>query len=123
MQLEELKRLVVDTLDDMKALGVTVMDLRGKTEFTDFVIVASGTSERHVKSIAESVAFRTTEAGERPPGMEGLNAGEWAMIDLDDVVVHVMLPKVRERGRIENTAYTGLGKGVSVSAFSLDAPL
>ena len=112
MQLNELKRLVVDTLDDMNALGVTVMDVRGKTTFTDFLIVASGTSGRHVKSIAESVAFRVKEAGKPPLGMEELNAGEWAVIDLNDLVVHVMLPGVIERGWVENVAYAAVGRRV-----------
>lgn len=96
MQLEQLRDLVVDTLADMKARDVTVLDVRGKTAVTDFMIVASGTSDRHVKAIAETVAFKAKEAGEVPLGSEGLNDGEWALVDLNGVVVHVMLPKVRD---------------------------
>lgn len=96
MQLEQLKDLVVGTLADMKARDVTVMDVRGKTTVTDFMIVASGTSDRHVKAIAETVAFKAKEAGEMPLGAEGVNDGEWALVDLNGVVVHVMLPKVRD---------------------------
>ena len=96
MQLEELRQLVVDTLDDMKARDVQVMDVRGKTAVTDYMVVASGTSDRHVKAIAETVAYRAKEAGEPPLGTEGVNEGEWALVDLNGVVVHVMLPKVRD---------------------------
>lgn len=96
MQLEQLRDLVVETLADMKARDVTVMDVRGKTAVTDFMIVASGTSDRHVKAIAETVAYMAKEAGEVPLGSEGLSDGEWALVDLNGVVVHVMLPKVRD---------------------------
>jgi ribosome-associated protein len=96
MQLEQLKELVLTTLDDMKARDVTLMDVRGKTPVTDYMVVASGTSDRHVKAIAETVAYRAKEAGEPPLGTEGVTEGEWALIDLNGVVVHVMLPKVRD---------------------------
>jgi ribosome-associated protein len=101
MQIEQLKQLVLDTLADMKAREVSVMDVRGKTAVTDFMIVASGTSDRHVKAIAETVAFRSKDAGEAPLGTEGLNDGEWALVDLNGVVVHVMLPKVRDFYNLE----------------------
>jgi ribosome-associated protein len=96
LELDQLKQLVLDTLDDMKAKDVQVLDVRGKTSVTDFMIVASGTSDRHVKAVAETVAFRAKEAGETPLGTEGVREGEWALVDLNSVVVHVMLPKVRD---------------------------
>jgi len=95
MQTEQLKQLVLDTLAELKAREVSVMDVRGKTVVTDFMILASGTSDRHVKAIAEAVAFQAKEAGEAPLGTEGVSEGEWALVDLNGVVVHVMLPKVR----------------------------
>jgi ribosome-associated protein len=101
MQIEKLKQLVLDTLDDLKAREVSVMDVRGKTAVTDFMIVASGTSDRHVKAIAEAVSFRAKEAGEPPLGAEGVNEGEWALVDLNGVVVHIMLPKVRDFYNLE----------------------
>jgi len=101
MQLEQLKDLVVDTLDDMKARDIAVMDVRGKTAVTDYMIVASGTSDRHVKAIAETIAYRAKEAGEPPIGTEGVDDGEWALVDLNGVVVHVMLPKVRDFYNLE----------------------
>ncbi|MBK5929117.1 ribosome silencing factor [Halochromatium salexigens] len=96
MQLEHLKDLVVEVLNDMKARDISVMDVRGKTSVTDYMIVASGTSDRHVKAIAETVAYRAKEAGEAPLGSEGVQEGEWALVDLNGVVVHLMLPKVRD---------------------------
>jgi ribosome-associated protein len=101
MQIEQLKQLVVDTLADLKARDISVMDVSGKTAVTDFMIVASGTSDRHVKAIAETIAFRAKEAGEPALGMEGINEGEWALVDLNGVVVHVMLPKVRDFYNLE----------------------
>ncbi|KAA6187951.1 ribosome silencing factor [Thiohalocapsa marina] len=101
MQLEQLKDLVIETLNDMKARDVQVVDVRGKTAVTDYMVVASGTSDRHVKSIAETVAYRAKEAGEPPLGTEGVADGEWALVDLNGVVVHVMLPKVRDFYNLE----------------------
>lgn len=101
MELEQLKQLVLDTLDDMKARDITVLDVRGKTAVTDYMILACGTSDRHVKAIAETVAYRAKEAGETPLGCEGLAEGEWALIDLNGVVAHVMLPKVRDYYQLE----------------------
>ncbi|EXJ14318.1 ribosome silencing factor [Imhoffiella purpurea] len=101
MQLEQLRQLVLDTLVDMKAKDVSVMDVRGKTSVTDYMVVASGTSDRHVKAIAETIAFRSKEAGEAPLGTEGVAEGEWALVDLNGVVVHVMQAKVRDFYNLE----------------------
>lgn len=101
MQVEALRDLVVNALEDMKALDVKVIDVRGKTGITDFFVIASGTSDRHVKSIAEAVAFKAKQAGEPPIGTEGLDEGEWALVDLNGVVAHVMLPRVRDFYQLE----------------------
>lgn len=101
MQLEALKDLVVETLDDMKATDVVVMDVRGKTSITDYMIVATGTSGRHVKSLTETVAFKAKEAGEPALGVEGTQEGEWALLDLNGVVLHVMQAKVRDFYQLE----------------------
>ena len=101
MEIEALKEVVLKALDDMKAKDVVVLDVRGKTSITDIMIVASGTSDRHVKSIAESVAFQAKQAGETPLGSEGVSEGEWALVDLNGVVVHVMQPKVRDFYHLE----------------------
>ena len=101
MQIEQLKQLVLDTLDEMKARDVKVIDVRGKTAVTDFMVVASGTSDRHVKAIAEAVAYQAKEAGEPALGSEGVNQGEWALVDLNGIVAHIMLPKVRDFYNLE----------------------
>jgi len=91
-----LAQVVLDALADMKAVNVKAMDVRGITDITDTMVVASGTSDRHVKSIADRVVQRCKEAGFRPYGIEGERDGEWVLLDLNDVVLHVMLPRVRE---------------------------
>jgi ribosome-associated protein len=101
MQVEELRDLVVKELEDMKARDILVIDVRGKTSITDIMVIASGTSDRHVKSLAEAVYFQAKAAGEMPLGMEGANEGEWALVDLNGVVVHVMQPKVRDFYQLE----------------------
>jgi len=101
MQTEQLKRLVLSILGDLKARDVSVMDVRGKTVVTDFMIVASGTSERHVKALAETVAFRAKDAGKPPLGTEGVREGKWALVDLNGLVVHIMLPTVRDFYNLE----------------------
>ncbi len=101
MQVEELRDLVVKTLEDLKARDIKVLDVREKTSITDIMIIASGTSGRHVKSTAEAVAFQSKLAGEPPIGSEGLQDGEWALVDLNGVVVHVMQPKVRDFYQLE----------------------
>jgi len=101
MQVEDLRDLVLKSLDDMKARDVKVLDVRDKTSITDIMIIASGTSDRHVKSVAETVAFQAKLAGQPPLGTEGVDQGEWALIDLNGVVVHVMLPRVRDYYQLE----------------------
>lgn len=101
MQVEKLRDLVVTVLEDMKTLDIKVLDVRGKTSITDYFIIASGTSARHVKSSAEAVAFQAKQAGEPTIGLEGLTEGEWALVDLNGVVAHVMQAKVRDFYQLE----------------------
>jgi ribosome silencing factor RsfS/YbeB/iojap len=91
-----LVKTVVAALEDMKAVNVKVMDVRKVTDMSDCMILASGNSDRHVRSIADRVVERAKAAGFRPMGTEGERDGEWVLVDLNDVVVHVMLPRVRE---------------------------
>lgn len=99
---EELVKLVVDTLDDMKAEKIVSLDVRHLTSVTDHMIIASGRSDRHVRAIADRLIERCEEAGVDPLGIEGQEAGEWVLVDLADAIVHVMLPKVREFYNIES---------------------
>ncbi len=89
-------KIVKDALADMKAVDARVLDVRGMTDISDYLIVASGTSDRHVRSIADNVVRQARAAGVRPFGVEGASDGEWVLVDLPDVMVHVMLPRVRE---------------------------
>lgn len=98
---EELKDLAVDALADLKATNVTVLDVRNISNVTDFMVIASGTSDRHVKSLADKVVEKAKEAGERPLGIEGGKASDWILVDLIDVVVHVMRPEARDFYNLE----------------------
>jgi ribosome-associated protein len=91
-----LQQIVTTALEDMKAANVRVLDVRGLTDIADTMIIASGNSDRHVRSIAERIVEKAKEAGYRPLGVEGARDGEWVLVDLQDLIVHVMLPRVRE---------------------------
>jgi ribosome silencing factor RsfS/YbeB/iojap len=91
-----LVKTVVAALDDMKAVNVKVMDVRKVTDVADCMVVASGNSDRHVRSIADRVTERAKAAGFRPMGVEGQGEGEWVLVDLSDVIVHILLPRARE---------------------------
>jgi ribosome-associated protein len=95
-QATSLQTIVTVALDDMKAVNVKVLDVRGLTDIADTIIIASGNSDRHVRSIADRVVENCKAAGFRPLGKEGARDGEWVLVDLQDIVVHVMLPRVRE---------------------------
>ncbi len=100
-EVEEIKDLVIKTLADLKAVDVTVLDVRGKSSVTDFMVIASGTSSRHVKALANNVVVEVKKAGINPLGVEGESTSEWVLVDLVDVVVHIMLPETREFYQLE----------------------
>ena len=101
MNSEALTDLVVEALEDVKAKDIARLDVRDMTTVTDYMVVASGTSNRHVKALVDNVADKAREAGRRPIGIEGEEGGEWVLLDLEDTLVHVMLPKVREFYNLE----------------------
>jgi len=94
--------IVVQALDDMKAVNVKQLDVREQTDIADVMFIASGNSDRHVRAIADRVVEFAKKAGFRPMGLEGEREGEWVLVDLRDVIVHVMLPRVREFYRLES---------------------
>ena len=96
MQSEKLKDIVVNAMDDMKGKEINVLDVRERTSVTEYMIVASGTSNRHVKSIADNVVDDAKKNGVRPLGVEGGAGSDWVLVDLGDIVVHVMTPAARE---------------------------
>lgn len=91
-----LRKSVIDALEELKAKDVREIDVRGKTSIADLLVIASGTSARHVKSLADEVSKHAKKAGVMPLGVEGEQEGEWVLVDLGDVIVHVMLPRIRE---------------------------
>jgi len=96
MTIDELKQMVMDALEDLKAEDITVLDVKDKTTVTDWIYIATGSSSRHVKSIANNVVVAAKQANKPPLGLEGEAEGEWVLVDLGDVIVHVMQRQVRE---------------------------
>lgn len=96
MQTEQLKALVIESLEDLKGVDITCIDVHELTGVTDTLVIATGNSNRHVKSLAENVAVTCKENGIRPLGSEGQEGGEWVLVDLGSLVVHVMLPAARQ---------------------------
>ena len=101
MNSEELADLAVDALEEIKGLDIIKLDVSDMTTVTDWMIVASGTSGRHVKALVDNVAEKAKAAGHRPSGIEGESGGEWVLLDLQDALVHVMLPKIRDFYNLE----------------------
>jgi len=101
MNSEQLCALVIEALEAVKAKDIVKLDVRDLTTVTDYMIVASGTSNRHVKALADAVAEKSREASHRPAGIEGEEGSEWVLLDLQDALVHIMLPRVREFYNLE----------------------
>ena len=98
---EALKNLVIEALEDVKGLQVVALDVEEQTDITDFMIVATGKSGRQVKALTDSVVINAKAAGYVVKGVEGSDTAEWVLIDLGDVICHVMLPKLREFYELE----------------------
>ena len=98
---QALTQLVTDALEDRKAQRITMLDVQELTDVTDLMVIASGRSSRHVKATAEHVIERTKAAGCRPLGVEGLREGEWVLVDLGELVLHIMTPETRETYQLE----------------------
>ncbi|PKM31851.1 MAG: ribosome silencing factor [Gammaproteobacteria bacterium HGW-Gammaproteobacteria-11] len=96
MQIEDLLKVVEDALDELKAKDVVRIDVRELTSVTDFMIIASGSSSRQVSALSDTVVEKAKESGCRPLGVEGKDSGEWVLVDLGDIIVHIMQPATRQ---------------------------
>ena len=101
MESEKLSQFVVDALDELKAVNTVSIDVSALTDVMDHIIISSGTSSRHVKSLANNVVVEYKKTGMMPLGVEGEKDGEWVLVDLGDIIVHVMQPQVRDYYNIE----------------------
>ncbi len=101
MKLNEISDLVQNALEDMKAVDIVAVDVIGKSSMTDKLFIATGNSTRHVKSIAENVVIEAKKVGLDVLGTEGKGSSEWVLVDLNDVIVHVMLESTREFYQLE----------------------
>ncbi|WP_017444588.1 ribosome silencing factor [Gayadomonas joobiniege] len=101
MQLEKFKDFIKDKADDLKANDITELDLREKSTFTEYMLVCSGNSKQHVKSIARHVADEAKQEQIRPYGIEGEDVGEWVLVDFGEVVLHVMTEEMRDLYQLE----------------------
>lgn len=115
MNSKKLSELVVEALDDIKGEDIVVLDVHDMTTVTDYMIVASGTSNRHVQALVDNVAEKAKAAGVRPMGVEGEDGGEWVLLDLGDALVHVMQPKVREFYNLEKLWSLGATSGAAAT--------
>lgn len=101
LQHHELNRFLIDKADDMKALDIITLDVKDKSSVTDYMIICTGTSKRHVSSIAEHVASEIKKAGLDSIGMDGEAEGEWVVLDMGSCMLHVMQEEHRELYQLE----------------------
>jgi ribosome-associated protein len=96
MQAKQLEKLIIKALEDLKGVDITSIEVKHLTTITDAMIICTGTSNRHVKSLAENVVLQVKAKKIKPIGVEGVKDGEWILIDLGDVIVHIMLQRTRD---------------------------
>jgi ribosome-associated protein len=92
---DQLRDLVISALEDLKAIDIQQINVAGESPLTDLFVVASGNSSRHVKAMAEKLVMKAKAAGCQPLGIEGEKGAEWILVDLNDVIVHLMRPQTR----------------------------
>src|SRR5690606_34769212 len=97
----ELRSLVQNALEDLKAVELKVLDVRDLTSVTDLMVIVTGTSNRHVKALSDNLREKTAAAGVKPLGIEGVRESEWILMDYGDIVVHIMLPHIRATYNLE----------------------
>ncbi|HET8708255.1 MAG TPA: ribosome silencing factor [Pseudomonadales bacterium] len=94
---EQLAEIVHEALDELKAKDIVQLDVRPMTSMADIMLVATGTSNRHVRSLADNIREKVKEkTGRLPVGMEGMDSGEWVLVDLGEVIAHIMQPAARQ---------------------------
>lgn len=101
MNVTEHNELIIEVLNNSKAKDITTLDVRGMTSMVDFMILASGTSSRHVKAISQVLLEESKKNKKRAIGVEGEEGSEWVLVDFADILVHIMLPRVREFYNLE----------------------
>ena len=101
METKNLIDLVINALEDLKGQDIEVLDVSDMTTITDAMVIVSGTSNRHVRSLADHVVMKAKQSGHQPLGVEGEQQGDWILVDLNDVLVHVMLPRARDFYNLE----------------------
>lgn len=101
MQTDELLTIVTTELDDRKGQSISVVDVKGRTSVTDFMVLVTATSERHAKALSDYVAEKVREQGIKPLGIEGEQGADWVLLDLGDIVLHIMTAQCRERYQLE----------------------
>ena len=112
----QLRQLVVSTLEDLKAIDIQDLDVSGISPLTDYFVIASGNSTRHVKAMGEKLAVLAKQSGIPPLGIEGQRQGEWVLLDLNDVIVHLMLPQTRAFYNLEKLWEASAGQRSSATA-------
>lgn len=115
-KVEAIRQLVLDVLEDNKAQKIECIDVRGKTSVADYMVVATGTSGRHVKALAEHVAVEAKKKGIEPLGTEGQEVSDWVLVDLGDVIAHVMQEKTREYYQLEKLWQPDFSEEVAAQA-------
>ena len=95
LSFDQLKELVITALEDFKAIDIQIIDVSKQNPLTELFVIASGSSSRHVKSMAENLVMKAKAAGCPPLGVEGQREADWVLVDLNDVIVHLMLPQAR----------------------------
>ena len=111
----QLQELVVTALEDFKAVDIQIIDVSGRNPLTELFVIASGNSSRHVKSMANNLIMQAKAAGCQPLGVEGHRHGEWVLVDLNDVIVHLMLPQTRAFYNLEKLWQTSSDRRSSAS--------
>jgi ribosome-associated protein len=118
MELEAMKQAVVDALEDIKATDISVLDVSKFTSITSYMVIASASSTRQAKSLAHNVQVKLKELGIEPTGVEGEREGEWVLVDLGDIVVHIMLQGTRDYYNLEQLWGAAEGRRQTAKAAS-----